>query len=150
MSKSTEDDLVYLLGILSAAIKILSFSEGFKTPEKFFEDDGQKTFSACLFQLTCIGENINKLSLDIKNKYPNIEWQKIKVFRNHVVHNYEGLDMGTTFIVVKDHVPALEIEIIEIINLEIREGNFDKEEFEIAKESEFYSDIDFTKFNFQT
>jgi uncharacterized protein with HEPN domain len=39
-----------------------------------------------------IGEMVDKLSEEIKRKHPEIEWIKIKGFRNIVAHDYFGID----------------------------------------------------------
>lgn len=46
---------------------------------------------------------------------------------------------------IRNDLPPLKEQIINIIALELDDGNFDKQEFEIAKESSYYRHIPFRK-----
>ncbi len=39
-----------------------------------------------------IGEATNRLPDDFKERFPNIDWHKIRGFRNRIVHDYMGID----------------------------------------------------------
>jgi len=43
---------------------------------------------ACLSRLIVIGEYSTKISEPTKEKFPQVEWQQIKVARNFYVHAY--------------------------------------------------------------
>ncbi len=148
MLKSIKNDLLYLLGILSAIAKIKKYSEAYKSPEKLFEANEQLNYNACLNLLSFIGENANKLSDKLKSTYKEIEWDKIINFRNRVVHDYQGLDVFLVYQIISENLYKLEISVCKIIENELQSGNFDKTEYTIAKDDEYYKFIDFSKFKF--
>ena len=148
MLRSIRNDLVYLLGILNSTGKIKIYSEKYVSSEEFYKANNQLNFNACLNLLANIGENANKLSDELKLKYPETEWKKIIGLRNKVVHDYTGLDLLITYETIKSNLPELENQIIDILVTELKNNNFEREEYSIAKQSEFYRFIDFNKINF--
>ncbi|MEA1982223.1 MAG: HepT-like ribonuclease domain-containing protein, partial [Campylobacterota bacterium] len=58
--------------------------------EDFYHD--AKSFDASMMQFVVIAEMIEKLSDDFKLSHDEVEWQKIKDFRNIIAHNYFGID----------------------------------------------------------
>ena len=150
MLRSIRNDLVYLLGILNSIGKIKIYSEKYVSPEEFYKANNQLNFNACLSLLVNIGECANKLSDELKLIYPETEWKKIIGLRNKVVHDYTGLDLLITYEVIKSNLPKLEKQIIDILVTELKKGNFEREEYNIAKQSEFYRFIDFNKINLKS
>ena len=49
-----------------------------------------------------------------KNKYPNIPWVVIKDFRNHLAHEYFGIDEGIVWDTVQNDLLDLKIQISKI------------------------------------
>jgi uncharacterized protein with HEPN domain len=68
---------------------IEEFTRGF-SQEQFFDD--KKTKAAVTLKLLVLGEAVNRLSADLKSKYPQIEWNKIVRSRNIIAHDYEIVD----------------------------------------------------------
>jgi uncharacterized protein with HEPN domain len=58
--------------------------------------------NAPLTLLANIGENVSKITEELKKEYPNIEWQKIKDFRNRIVHDYVGIDLAVVYEIIID------------------------------------------------
>ena len=59
------------------------------TYEQFQGD--KKTINACIFNLSQIGELVSKLSDNIIENNPDIEWRGLKSLRNRIVHDYDGV-----------------------------------------------------------
>ncbi len=148
MLKNIKNDLLYLLGILNSISKIKKYSSEYTSADSFYNVNDQLNFNACLNLLINIGENANKLSEELKNKYPKIEWIKIIAYRNRVVHDYKNIDIFVTHKIIKEKLPELESTIYNIVESRLRVEDFDKEEYFIAKQSDFYRLIDFTKIQF--
>lgn len=66
-------------------------------------------FYAVLKALEIIGEACLHTSQEIKNKYPNIPWIVIKDFRNHLAHEYFGVDEGIVWDTVQNDLPELKV-----------------------------------------
>lgn len=146
MLQDIKNDLVTCLRILNSIGKIKRYSDSFQNPEDFYEFQEQLNFNASLALLGNIGEKVSKLSGEIKKKYTNISWTKIKAFRNRAVHDYEGVNIAITFDIVKNELIVLEDYLIEIVKAEIINGNFNSAELKLAKDSSFYKFINFSKF----
>jgi uncharacterized protein with HEPN domain len=67
-------------------------------------------------QLEIIGEATAAISSDTKLKYPEIEWQPIKQFRNIIAHEYFGVSTQIVWGVVKKELPGLKIQIQRVID----------------------------------
>ena len=54
-----------------------------------------------------IGEAAAHVSTDIKERFPQIEWQDIRGMRNFVAHAYFRVDLGDVWNAVVGNVPTL-------------------------------------------
>ena len=61
-----------------------------------------KTVDAVVRNFKIIGEAVNRLPEDFKNQYQNIDWHKIRGFRNRIVHDYFGIDYQIVW-QIKEH-----------------------------------------------
>ena len=62
-----------------------------------------------MMALIIIGENVNRLSDDFKNNYPDIEWVQITAVRNIAAHGYWQLNMEQIWKALETDVPELEL-----------------------------------------
>jgi uncharacterized protein with HEPN domain len=56
----------------------------------FLQDRDEQALTA--FRLLIIGENANKLSVELKNRHPELPWPRIVAFRNIMAHEYHRAD----------------------------------------------------------
>lgn len=143
MQPHLKNDLLYILRILEAAEKIMLYARPFLNAPDFFSANDQKEFNACLNLLGQIGEQSNKLSKTLTEKYLQTDWVQIRGMRNRIVHDYSGIDLFITFDSIKKNLPVLKTVLSEIVRRELNNGNFDKEEFTIAQTSPYLRHIDF-------
>jgi uncharacterized protein with HEPN domain len=99
--------------------------------------------NASLTLLANIGENASRLSESLKQEYQNTEWQKIKDFRNRIVHNYIGIDLAIVYEIITNDFKTLKLEIERIIKIKTEEKIFDVDEIKIGRDSKYYKHIDF-------
>ena len=85
MSKRSSDLL--LLDMKEAAEKILKYTKGLSF-EDFLADD--KTIDAVVRNFEIIGEAYLRIDEDFRFEHPQIEWKKLRGFRNRIVHDYFG------------------------------------------------------------
>ncbi len=57
---------------------------------QFLADRDEQALAA--FRLSIIGENANKLSAELKERYPHLPWTDMVAFRNIVSHEYHRVD----------------------------------------------------------
>jgi len=145
MLPNEKNDLLYLLNILEYIGKIWKYIENTNNAEELFEINEQMNLNASLTLLVNIGENVTKTTEKVKNDYPNVEWQKIKDFRNRIVHDYVGIDMAIVYEIITNDLRSLKPEIVKIIKDRIKQKIFDIEEIKISKESKYYCHIDFNE-----
>jgi len=61
-----------------------------------------------------IGEAANRLPDSIKSENNQIDWFRIRGFRNRIVHDYFGIDLDVVWHIIENYLDHL---IIEISNL---------------------------------
>jgi uncharacterized protein with HEPN domain len=142
--QTANKDLLYLLRILEAIEKILLYSKEYQTAEDFLFTNHQKDYTASLLLIMQIGEQTVKVSRVTKEKFPEINWQVIKGFRNRVAHDYVNIDKLIVFSIIKNDLPRLIFQISNCIKEQINSGVFNRIELEISKGSIFYQHINFS------
>ncbi|MEO7924756.1 MAG: DUF86 domain-containing protein [Chitinophagaceae bacterium] len=88
--------------IIDSGQKIISYTEGL-TYEQFVMDS--KSVDAVIRNFEIIGEAANRLSETFKDKYPAIEWHRIRGFRNRIVHDYSGIDYTIVWQIKENFLP---------------------------------------------
>lgn len=90
--------------------------------EQFLQDLGEPEFrksalhiSATERQIEIIGEAANSISEELKNHFPEVEWQPIRRFRNFIVHEYFGVSTQILWGVVQKELPILKGQIEKIL-----------------------------------
>ena len=102
MSKHQPELLVE--DIIESGNKILFYTEGLSF-EQFTGDS--KTVDAVIRNFEIIGEAANRLTEDFKDKNTNIDWHRIKGFRNRIVHDYMGIDYTIVWEIRNTFLPQL-------------------------------------------
>jgi len=145
MLPNEKNDLLYLLNILEYIEKIWKYTEKTKDAEELFELNEQMNLNASLTLLANIGKNVSKITDKLKYEYPSVEWQRIKNFRNRIIHDYVGIDLAIVYEIITNDLKALKPEMVKIIKEKTKQKIFDIEEIKVGKESKYYNHIDFKK-----
>ena len=143
MLPNEKNDLMYLINILEYIGKIWKYTDGINEPDELFELNEQMNLNASLTLINNIGENVIKISEELKQEYQNIEWQKIKKFRNKIVHDYVGIDLAIVYEAITNDFKVIKHEIEKIIKEQLDKNIFDIEEIKLCKESRYYKYVDF-------
>ena len=75
--------------IIESGEKIFTYTAGLSF-EQFKTDS--KTVDAVIRNFEIIGEAANRLPEEFKDKYSDIDWHRMRGFRNRIVHDYFGID----------------------------------------------------------
>ena len=145
MLPEEKKDLFHLLGILESAGKISDYSKGLETADEFIKAQNQMVYNACLTLLTNICEELDKLSAETKSKLTKLDLRAIKGMRNRIVHDYQNLDSYIIFDAIQKDLPPLKETLYEVISAGLKNNIFEKDDFSISKDSEFYKDVDFSR-----
>jgi uncharacterized protein with HEPN domain len=117
--KIREKDLTRLQHIYEAITLIEDFSSDVTYDE--FNDD-LKTQSAIIRQFGIIGEATYHISTDRKKSHPDIAWDKLRDFRNALVHEYFRVDTGEVWSTIENDFPILKDQIQRLIEDLKRDG----------------------------
>ncbi len=80
---SDRDHLLLLEDMLEASVKIMNYTDGYDFND--FSSD-ERTIDAVIRNFEVIGEAANRLDPEFKFQNPEIEWSRIRGFRNRIVH----------------------------------------------------------------
>lgn len=98
--------------ILESGQKILSYTYDMSF-EQFTNDS--KTLDAVIRNFEIIGEAVNRLPEEFKEKHPKIDWHRIRGFRNRIVHDYFGIDYDIVWQIKESYLPSI-LKAITSIN----------------------------------
>lgn len=105
--------------MLNDKVRLQHIREAIRKIENFTKSENEESFetnelvqSAVERQLEIIGEAANYLTEEFKEKYPEMEWNKLRGFRNIIVHEYFGVSIKIVWTSVQYRIPQLK----EIIN----------------------------------
>ena len=69
---------------------------------------------ACVFNLSQIGELVNKLEKGYIIDNPEIPWFKIKGLRNRIIHDYEGVNHILIWEIITTDLKKLKTQLDEL------------------------------------
>jgi uncharacterized protein with HEPN domain len=98
-----------LESILESIDRIIEYTSGINTADDFYKD--YRNFDATMMNFVVIGEMTDKISDEFKKAHPEIEWIKIKGFRNIVAHDYFGIDAEEVWQIINSKIPRLKSDI---------------------------------------
>lgn len=101
---SKRNPRLLLQDITDSARKIEEYTKGF-TYDDFLEDS--KTIDAVVRNFEIIGEAANRMPEDFKERNPQIDWHRIRGFRNRIVHDYMGIDFSIIWTIKETYLPEL-------------------------------------------
>jgi uncharacterized protein with HEPN domain len=112
MSKG--DAKLPIADILEAIAKIKLYTQS-HTFETFIIDS--KTIDAVIRNFEVIGEAANRLPENFKDNHPQIEWFRIRGFRNRIVHDYMGIDYNIIWTIIENNLDQLDSDLQKIYSL---------------------------------
>jgi uncharacterized protein with HEPN domain len=103
-------DLFYVEHILECIERVERFSRGGEA--NFTESDLIQ--DAILRNLQVLAESTQRLSDDLKARYPTIDWRALGGFRNILVHEYLGVNLEGVWQIVALDLPVLRRQMEDI------------------------------------
>lgn len=101
----SKGNLLALLTIKEAMEKIERYNSDISNWEDLKDDI--ETFDACLMNFVIIGESVLRLDMNFIEFHPQIEWHKIRGFRNLIAHDYFGIDVEEVWDIIQNKIPRL-------------------------------------------
>ncbi len=110
---SRREPELLLEDIIESIQKIKSYTNGMSSKE-FFEDD--KTLDAVIRNFEIIGEAANRMPEEIRDNFNDVNWHRIRGFRNRIVHDYMGIDYEIVWEIIVNDLEELQQQIQHIID----------------------------------
>jgi len=107
-------DYYIFLSMLETIDKILRYTANYSNADDFY--NSERDYDATMMNFVVIGETIDKLTDEIKDTNPQIEWNKIYGLRNIIAHNYFGVNVDTIWQIIQKFIPKLKDDINKLIN----------------------------------
>ncbi len=98
--------------ILESCDRILEYTKGM-TFEEFRKN--YLVVDAVVRNFTVIGEAAGRIPDNFRIIHPEVEWDRIRGFRNRIVHNYFGIDYQIVWLIIENNIPELRDLIKKII-----------------------------------
>lgn len=73
--------------------------------DEFLSDP--KTIDAVIRNFEIIGEAANRLPESFKDQHTDIDWHRIRGFRNRIIHDYMGIDYEIVWEIKTYYLPTL-------------------------------------------
>ncbi len=108
-----EKDQLNILALLEAIEKITQYSSGYKNADEFYGNG--RDFDASMMNFIIIGEMVSRLSDKFIEENSQIDWFRIRGFRNIVAHDYFGIDAEEVWQIIKTDLPKLENDLHAIL-----------------------------------
>jgi len=109
MSKRTPEILIE--DILISCNKIINYTKDISY-ESFISDS--KTIDAVIRNFEIIGEAAKRLPDEYKDAHQEIDWKRIRGFRNRIVHDYFGIDFSIVWQIIEKYLPALIVSLKQL------------------------------------
>jgi len=107
-------DYYILLSMNETIEKIIRYTSDYQTAEELYQND--RDFDAAMMNFIVIGEEVGKLTDDLKTKNAHINWEKIYSLRNIIAHHYFGINVDVVWQIIRIDLPKLKGDLNLLLN----------------------------------
>jgi len=112
----SKEPIEYLKHIRDECSFLLSVTGNDLSKDELAQNETLKR--AVVRSLEIIGEATKKIPGDFKVKWNSINWKNMSGMRDRLIHDYMGINYSIVYDVIKNKIPELYGEIIEVIENE--------------------------------
>ena len=113
MGKQNRDELVFLRDILDCIARVETYLEG--VTEREFENNFEKQDSV-IRRIEIMGEAVKNISMETRQKYPEVPWRDLAGVRDILIHQYFGISIGIVWQTATIEIPEFKEKIVSILN----------------------------------
>lgn len=95
---------MHLEDILECVGKVETYIRGLEYED--FARDSLRV-DAVLYNLTIIGEAATRVPADVRQRMPEVPWDKMRALRNVIVHSYQDVRLAIIFETARHRLPEL-------------------------------------------
>ncbi len=106
-----KDDRLYLSNIAECIERIESYTSSGK--EAFMQT--RMIQDAVMRNFEVIGEATKRLSPELREAHPDIQWQQIAGFRDVLIHDYLKVNLNRVWGIIEQNLPSLKLKVSEIL-----------------------------------
>jgi uncharacterized protein with HEPN domain len=99
--------------MLETIEKIIRYTSNYHSAEELYQND--RDFDAAMMNFIVIGEEVGKLTDEIKAKNKQVDWQKIYSLRNIIAHHYFGINVDIVWQIICNDLPKLKDDLNRLV-----------------------------------
>ena len=107
-------DYYILLSMLETIEKIIRYTSNYHSADELYKND--RDFDAAMMNFIVIGEEVGKLTDELKSKNELIDWQKIYSLRNIIAHHYFGINVDIVWQIISIDLPKFKDDLNILLN----------------------------------
>lgn len=100
--------------MLETVEKIIRYTSNYHSADELYQND--RDFDAAMMNFIVIGEEVGKLSEEVKEINDQINWQKIYSLRSIIAHHYFGINVDIVWEIISIDLPNLKDDLNAIVN----------------------------------
>lgn len=108
----TKDDRIYVEDMLESAALIKKYLRGVER-QSFLDDTLLQ--DAVIRRLEIIGEASAQISVEWREKYPQIEWREMIGLRNRAIHGYAGINNEIIWDITQQDLDPLQVNLTKLL-----------------------------------
>ncbi len=112
---SERDQKLLLEDMLESAVKIRRYTAGL-TYDTFIMDE--KTVDAVVRNFEIIGEAANRLDQTYRAQHPEFKWNRLRGFRNRLIHEYFGIDYEIVWDIIENNIQQVAEQLEKLLSQE--------------------------------
>ena len=107
-------DYYILLSMLETVDKIHRYTSNYHSADELYQND--RDFDATMMNFIVIGEQVGKLTEELKSQNEQIDWHKINSLRNIIAHHYFGINVDIVWQIIRIDLPKLKEDLSSLLN----------------------------------
>ncbi len=109
------DDRIRLQHMVDAGQEAIGFASGLTRADL---DSNRMLLLSLVKSVEILGEAANKVSDELRNKYPDFPWREMVPMRNRLIHGYFDINLDILWQTVTKELPPLVTALESILDLD--------------------------------